>query len=258
MTDPNRLLRLLADIETALHALGRQPARREIGSHARTPGKPGSRPPASIEVIDARTEIPAQLRSWARLVWEERDAQATTDAQLDTGPVDDSDRAVIAWLRTRAAWIAAQPWADELHTELRAQRARLQRLPGSPLWAEVTDTTPCTQCDGWVITRLRDIAGRPEWSSICDTCHARYDDAALLRARLDQADRLPWTTAAALVDTLAGQGLTVTVEQVHNWGDREQVARRLLDGHRRYLLADVRPRAEQAQRWARTRAQAVA
>lgn len=257
----NHLLRLLNDIERAVVFLSAQPAVREVGSQARNPNRPGSREPISLDLIDVCAEVPAMLTSWVRLVWEERDAEATDDAGLDVGPDGVAITQLCRWLRQRVTWIARRPWVDELGTELGGLRHRLQRAPGSPLLRDTTSRVVCPKCGETVIVRAQDRGTYVEWVARCTGCHQSLTEAAVDDARLQSMRRLNWRTAAEIVDALGSEGFAVTATQIRKWGDRGHIAndpdhdpRRVGDKPRRFLPEQVRERVRPAQRHAQVRA----
>lgn len=237
MTSPttNHLLHLLGDIERAVVFLAANPARREIGSQARNPNRPISREPISLDVVDAKREIPDAIGEIADRVYRERIISGA--AQHGDGTEDSA----FTFLRVRAAWIVGQPWAPEIFDQLLDLRSQVARLPGSPLLREVIGRTPCTQtgCDGHVTTRQQDRGHTVETTSRCDTCAHAYTEAAVDAARAEQADRLDWQEADTIVTTLLAAGVEVTVDQVHKWGDRHLIGRRKQAGRRRYLVEQV-------------------
>lgn len=255
MTSPttNHLLHLLGDIERAVVFLAANPARREIGSQARNPNRPGSQEPISLDVVDAKREIPDAIGEIADRVYRERIISGA--AQHGDGTEDSA----FTFLRVRAAWIVGQPWAPEIFDQLLDLRSQVARLPGSPLFREVVERMPCEHCDtGQVLTRLRQIGQRLEWSSRCETCGTSYNDKALQAAKAAQLDKLEWVTATAARDAMKAAGTPVTKPQVRGWGTRGVVRRRRDEtddcAEWEYLLSDVQVKAERAHRWALARA----
>lgn len=251
MTSPttNHLLHLLGDIERAVTFLAANPARREIGSQARNPNRPGSREPISLDVVDLRVDAPAKLTEWVRLVWEERDGLL---ADPDTGPTGQTVTELCPWLRARAAWIVDQPWSDELMTELGDLRSKLARAPGSPLLATTAGHVPCTRCGGSVAIRQHDAGRRVEVSGRCAECGHAYDEDAIAVARARQVQVLDWQPVEDVLRVLHGEGFRVTAAQVTHWGDRDLVPRQVDQdtGRRTYLADQVRERARRLQRYA--------
>lgn len=251
MTDANGLLRLLGDIESAVIQLASAPAVREVGSHAVGRSVPRSRPPIDLGVLDALAEVRDTLRSRARLVWTEIDEQALTDDQLDPGPDNDSDLAVLRYLRARVSFVASRPWADEAETELRSLRALLQRQPGSPLWREVVERIDCTRCHvGVVAVRIVAAGDSVETTAQCGYCGWLPAEQALEEARIDQARHVDWMPAETVVTTLAARGMDVTAEQIRGFGDRKVIERRTFNGRRHYRAEDVANRVRRLRRLA--------
>ena len=86
------------------------------GSH----GKPGSRPPLALDIVDItdpRGQTHAQIAGWARIVIEER--------RLADRPLDTEQAARL--LAVHADWVAAQPWADEALLEIGQAAHRIRR-----------------------------------------------------------------------------------------------------------------------------------
>ena len=93
-------------------------------------GKPGSRPPCNVDVIDLtdpRGETHAQIAGWTRIVIEER--------RLAAQPADIEQAARL--LTIHLDWIAEQPWADEALLEISNVAYRIRRacndLPDPPI-----------------------------------------------------------------------------------------------------------------------------
>ena len=126
-------------------------------------GKPGSRPPCNVDVIDLtdpRGETHAQIAGWTRIVIEER--------RLAAQPADIEQAARL--LTIHLDWIAEQPWADEALLEISNVAYRIRRacndLPDPPIgtcpdidprgetdrcggplrWIEGTTAVQCGRC----------------------------------------------------------------------------------------------------------------
>lgn len=83
-------------------------------------GKPGSRPPCDLDVLDitdGRSETSQQLTSWARVVIEDRN--------LSVRSLDGEQAARL--LVVHVEWLAAQPFADEAADEIRTAAHRIRR-----------------------------------------------------------------------------------------------------------------------------------
>ena len=100
------------------------------GSSGAAAGKPGSRPPCSLDILDItdpRGAVCQQIGGWARMVIEER--------QLAAAPADAEQAARL--LTIHADWVAAQPWADEacaeIHDAAYAIRRACKDLPDRPV-----------------------------------------------------------------------------------------------------------------------------
>ena len=260
MTDitANRLLSLLADIESALPALAAQPAVREIGSQVASGAAFGSRPPGDLSVLElvwsaSNQAVLPKLLSWAVMIAEERRDLGSDDG----GPADGELPAVCAYLRQRIGFVVTQPWADELEAEWSDMRAQLRRAPGSPLYREVIERTRCLSvihdvaggrdCPGTIETRVRDHGAGVEVTSRCRTCGRVYDDQAMALARAEQDEQLNLVTAEEAVARLFKHGLTVTEPQIRQWSTRGALARREFRGQRRtYDLIEVARLARRA------------
>lgn len=100
------------------------------GSSGGAAGKPGSRPPCNVDILDitdARGVIAQSIGGWARMVIEQR--------QLSASPADAEQAARL--LTIHADWVAAQPWADEacaeIHDAAYAIRRVCKDLPDRPV-----------------------------------------------------------------------------------------------------------------------------
>lgn len=244
----NHLLHLLNDIERAVVFLTAQPAVREIGSQARNPNRPGSREPVSLDLIDAMREIPDAIGEIAYLVYKRR---------IETGAAhhgDGTEDSAFTFLRTRAAWIAEQPWADtDITKPLTALRHRLQRTPGSPLLTTTTQLVVCPDCGDTITVRAHDRGTHIEWAARCGGCHRSFTEAAVEAAQQKSLSRLAWRTAAEIVHTLRDEGLRVTAAQIRTWADRGHIAAdtdREAGDPRRFLTDQVRAQAQPGQRHA--------
>lgn len=144
------------------------------GTGGAATGKPGSKPPLRLAVVDAtdrRGEIHAQVCGWAAIVTEERQLHATipdvpTAARL---------------LLTHAEWLAEQPWSDEAAAEVRDAARIVKALTGNtpdPALGRCSDIDPHGE---------RDRCGGPiRWAddgtlaTVCGRCGGRWgtDDLA--------------------------------------------------------------------------------
>ncbi len=250
----NHLLHLINDIERATTFLAAQPATREIGSHIRSGNKPGSREPVSLELLDAKREIPEAIGTMADKVYSERIKAGVS--QIGDGTEDSA----FLYLRSQAAWTATQPWADDLTAELTDLRHRLQRIPGSPLLRPTIERVACPNCGDVVIVQAHDRGAHIEWAARCTGCHQSLTDTAVEKAKTQSLRRLNWRPAAEIVDTLRTEGLHVTPTQIRTWADRGHIADDTTDPDRqdtdprRFLTDQVRERAQPAQRHAQVRA----
>lgn len=87
--------------------------------------------------------IAAVLHGWVRLVAEERHLR---------GPAAVTETALAAYLDAHLDWAANQPWAGEMHDELRQMMGRIWAITSTrPLTRAVT--RPCPRCDGLTLTR---------------------------------------------------------------------------------------------------------
>lgn len=250
----NHLLHLINDIERAVTFLTAQPAVREIGSQARNPNRPGSREPVSLSLIDAMREIPDAIGEIADRVYKQR----IIDGIAHHG--DGTEDSAFTFLRTRAAWIAQQPMAQEITAELAELRHKAQSAPNSPLVGPMTQRVVCPECGNTVIVQAHDRGTHIEWDARCVACHRSFTETAVDKAKADSLRRLDWRSAAEIVDTLRTEGLRVTAPQIRTWADRGHIAHdgddpdRETTDPRRFLLDQVRDRAQPAQRHAQVRA----
>jgi hypothetical protein len=116
-----------------------------------------NRIPNSV-IVEARADIEAVLRSWSRLVSEDRGVTPPTPTTT----------ACAVFLTKHAAWLAAQPFASEateLDTVYRKHRNKVQASA-----ARTFEVGPCpdTDCPGTLTAHLR---GDGNTSSVvyCDT-----------------------------------------------------------------------------------------
>lgn len=169
-----RLARSIEDVRTlwpvlaVVVALGNAAAG---GSHH---GKPGSRPPCRIDVLDItdpRGITHAQVVGWARIVIEERN--------LSARPTDIEQAARL--LATHMDWLAAQPWVDECLAELGDASYRIRRacndLPDPPI-GRCPDVDPMGEqdaCGGPLrITRAEHFGDVSALDVRCARCGSRW------------------------------------------------------------------------------------
>ncbi len=202
-----RLLRALRDI-TELWPILTLMLTPGNGTSGGAHGKPASRPPCSVDVMDItdpRGQTWQQLTSWARVVIEDR--------QLAPRSLDPDQAARL--LTIHADWIAEQPFADEALAEIAAVAHRVRRACGEvgrapigrcravdprdpsrdcggPLfWIEGTMQVKCATChDVWTEQDLTHIASVVDvWIPVADAAHLlgvtvrtinRYAEAGLI------------------------------------------------------------------------------
>lgn len=113
-------------------------------------------------VAATRDDIAAVLRSWARVVVEDRGLHA---------PRDDSPHSVAAWLLGHVDWLAHQPFADYVHTELTQLRRRAWAL-AYPSGRRHYPVAPCPahDCDGTLWTCIAAQDDLLPSTLDCDMC----------------------------------------------------------------------------------------
>ena len=136
-------------------------------------GKPGSRPPCNVDVIDLtdpRGETHAQIAGWTRIVIEER--------RLAAQPADIEQAARL--LTIHLDWIAEQPWADEALLEISNVAYRIRRacndLPDPPIGTcpDIDPRGETDRCGG----PLRWIDGST--AVTCSRCGSNWDTDSLV------------------------------------------------------------------------------
>lgn len=156
-----RLRRSLADIIALWPLLPVMLEPSSSGGGSAT-GKPGSRPPCNIDVIDItdqRSQPSQQLTSWARVIIEDRNLSPRT--------LDGEQAARL--LTVHLDWLAAQPFADEAADEIHgvagAIRLACRDLPDPPI-GKCPDIDPSGQtdrCGGplrWIDGSVSVVCGR--------------------------------------------------------------------------------------------------
>jgi hypothetical protein len=133
---PQSLARLYADLEPRL-ASSEAPDGQPRGKG----GTPNRIP--NSQIVEARADILAVLRSWSALVSEDRGVT----------PPHDSAAECAAFLHRHAGWLAAQPFADEA-LELDAVWRR-HRGKVAPSMARMFEVGPCPDCAGMLTVHLR-------------------------------------------------------------------------------------------------------
>lgn len=113
-----RLLRDIAEAPALDHDLSVAHLR-SSGGGQRVSGTAEDRLPIVPAVTEARERLAGVLRSWARLVVDERGLH---------GPVEDTLPAVCAWLTVHVDWLAGHPAVDELLAELEERWVECRRL----------------------------------------------------------------------------------------------------------------------------------
>jgi hypothetical protein len=135
-------------------------------------GKPGSRPPCNVDVIDLtdpRGETHAQIAGWTRIVIEER--------RLAAQPADIEQAARL--LTIHLDWIAEQPWCDEALLEISNVAYRIRRacndLPDPPIGTcpDIDPRGETDRCGG----PLRWIDGST--AVTCSRCGSSWSEADL-------------------------------------------------------------------------------
>ena len=165
-----RLRRDLTDLVDLWADLDPAPVKGAAGGPV---GKPGSKPPLRLAVVDAtdrRGEIHAQVCGWAAIVTEERQLHAT---------IPDVPAAARLML-THAEWIAEQPWADEAAAEVRDAARIVKALTGN------TPDPALGQCSAIDPRGERDRCGGPiRWADdgttnvVCARCGDTWAEADL-------------------------------------------------------------------------------
>jgi hypothetical protein len=253
--DPNRLLALLRDIESATETLDGKPAVREIGEQVRSGSAFGSRPPVALDVLDlldprSNRSVLAVLVESCLAIHERRVIDGLDAERLSEFTMP----AACRYLRGQIAYVVTTTYAETLVADWSALRNRLAGAPGSPLFREVLERTPCINvvhdvvggrsCVGMIETRVSVIHGRDREqvvvTSRCDACGRIYTDEAMARAHADQDAAVNLVTAAEAVERLNNLGLTVTTSQIRQWGVRGTVEKRRLRGaERTYNLTEL-------------------
>lgn len=190
----------------------------------RTKGSPPL--PLNVSVLDHLDLIGSVLSSWTRLVAEERGLRGPDTADRCSG-----------WLLDQLAWVASQPWVDDLDDEVRdAARVAESLARTRPGWHPLP--VPCPNCGGMTLGR---------WDGddhVACPCGERWPEADYPRLVKVLADDLSMTTDEAM-RVLAPLG--VEPATFRQWVTRGHV-RRLgtLDGMARYSRADVEAMTEDA------------
>ena len=136
-------------------------------------GKPGSRPPCNVDVIDLtdpRGETHAQIAGWTRIVIEERRLAA------QTADIEQAARLLTIHLD----WIAEQPWCDEALLEISNVAYRIRRacndLPDPPIGTcpDIDPRGETDRCGG----PLRWIDGST--AVTCSRCGSNWDTDSLV------------------------------------------------------------------------------
>lgn len=142
------------------------------GTAGTAAGKPGSRPPCSLDILDItdpRGAVCQQIGGWARMVIEER--------QLSAAPADAEQAARL--LTIHADWVAAQPWADEAAQEIHDAAYAIRRACRDLeyRWTVGTCTMPGPDgddCGGPIQVDVQHLA---TWSADRDD----YDKRSMIR-----------------------------------------------------------------------------
>ncbi|MCB5168023.1 hypothetical protein LG634_24750 [Streptomyces bambusae] len=174
--------RWLASIPNTLVVLAASTHRETTGSPVRsgtrTPDGPGRGdtlnilgPWAAGTVHDPHGDqtghppIAATLYGWVQLLSEEQ--------RYLNPPATVSETALAAWLDRHLERAARQPWAGEMHAELREMMGRVWHITSTrPITRAVT--RPCPRCDGLTLTRTDgDLYVR------CSECETSWTEAEL-------------------------------------------------------------------------------
>jgi len=273
--DPNQLLKLLGDIELALIHLAARPAVREIGSHVRSGSRPGSMPPGDLRVLDLLDERSRDAIIPKLIELAEHLHDKAVDAGLDDTPPATGDLTTVCrYLRAHAAYAVTTDLGQVMLTELTEMRRTLVAMPGSPLWREVIERTPCISqvydvaggrnCVGTIETKIVEVDGKVDVRSRCDACGRIYVEDAMTRAKLNQEAAVLHVTIPEAIQRLAAgtPPLVVTESNIYNWTHRgavEQVRdsdglRLTRDGKPLYDLDHIKRFAERAERSRQQRA----
>lgn len=204
-----------------------------LAAHSR-PAPPGERvggtpsPGLRIDpaVLDARATLAAVLSGWCRVVTEDRGLAPVADAGM---------AAVAGRLLAHLGWAAAQPWVDEMHSEVAAATAAGRRL-AHPSGTRRFAVGACPGCGGELRARISEDGLLPA-EVACAACAASWPPSEWLR-RLGPAiaaDRAAWLSPPE-----AAAALGVSVGHVRvlahrgGWASRPQPGGRVA-----YARADV-------------------
>ena len=194
MTDPNHIIRTINQAETAaleLRSAARAP-RKNTSSDYIT-GSPTEAPaPLSLDLFDQAELIHYCIQGWAIITEEEQEDPLPRDETTD----------LARYLREHALWIAEQPWANDLTTELQDHAHSAEGMLGL-LPKRIPLPTPC-EC------------GQPQWgypgegeggiSVECLNGHARTIHQAAVtaaRASIRGAQRVLGISRVTIRDALA-------------------------------------------------------
>lgn len=187
---------------------------------------PGSRPPLSLEALDAAigNDVLPLLESWERLTREHFGLGPYGPASLARGAtVKGSVDFLRAWLLTIAEKVGYP--IDDLAREVRDCRWSLERLDP----AHETDDTARLKCPG----DHPDADGRlchailvydrehPSEDICCRRCGTTWTGTRLLLLTYTDATQTVWAYAAEVVDRLP-----ITAATLRQWGKRGHIPRR--------------------------------
>ncbi|GGM65083.1 hypothetical protein GCM10012275_39540 [Longimycelium tulufanense] len=220
-----------------------------IARQVRTGQRVGSRPadvglPYNSGAAEVARDLRNVLSTWVRDLWETYGPRrpmptdgtkpdGTRGAELEPLDLDNTLRAMAAWLRRHPSWVEQHPAGGDLVDEITDAIERARRavdLPPARVYCG-----PCPECG-------TDLYARPNRATVrCRECDMRHDVEALRSVLLDAA-RSTLATAAEIARALPRLlGRELSPNTVRTWARNGRLAKRGTDsqGRPRYRVGEV-------------------
>lgn len=208
---------------------------------------PASRPPIDLSGIDpaltavtvpaGTTTVLAVIEDWCRLVREERQlapygpaslAAARTEAEaVGYAGTTTTLIAAVAFLRRHVGWLIAQPWIDDLATEVHACHRALRYLDADREPASTVVRCPSERPDDDPCGGRIQLDEHPR----CPRCGRDWGRSQLVRA----ASASPEATDVWVDDAAASAATGIPERTIRRWAAAGNVRR----SRGRYALADI-------------------
>lgn len=180
-----------------------------------------------LAAAEQRSAMAAIIASWCRVVAEDRGITTPAGPELHR---------TVPWLERHVDWCAAQPWVDEMLTELRQVAGRaigLTDIPARriPLGERCLIHADGERCTGAVTIVIRG----DDWSARCPVCQVTQEATPYLR----DVRSGRWVSTEGVITLARLFGVDASREVVRQWKHRRKIVGKVEGDVSWYDLASV-------------------